>query len=130
MTGLQPQLIVDTMTNRMSGEPSFPKRLFIAFARLAAAPAAIMVLVGTPPEVRAASPQAEQSRLAFEVVSIKPSVSKGPGGLTQTLPGRFVATNATLKMLFRPAYGIRGDYQISGGSNWIDTDRYDIQATT
>jgi uncharacterized protein (TIGR03435 family) len=33
-------------------------------------------------------------------------------------------------MLFRPAYGIRGDYQISGGPNWIDTDRYDIQATT
>ena len=117
------------MTNQMSGDPNFPKGLFIAFAGLAVLSAAIVVLVGNPPEVRAASPQTEQSRLAFDAVSIKRSVSKGPGGLTQTLPGRFVATNATLKMLFRPAHGIRGDYQISGGPNWIDTDRYDVQAT-
>jgi uncharacterized protein (TIGR03435 family) len=33
-------------------------------------------------------------------------------------------------MLFRPAYAIRGDYQISGGPNWIDTNGYDVQATT
>jgi uncharacterized protein (TIGR03435 family) len=130
MTALQTRRIASTITNQMSGDPNFPKRLFIAFAGLAVVSAAIVVLVGNPPEVRAASPQTAQSRLAFDVISVKRSVSKDRGGLTQTFPGRFVATNATLKMFFRPAYGIRGDYQISGGPNWIDTDRYDVQATT
>jgi uncharacterized protein (TIGR03435 family) len=112
MTARQTRQIASMITIGTSGDANFPRRLFIEFRRLAA------------------PPQTEQSRLAFDVVSIKRSLSTGPGGLTQTLPGRFVGTNATLKMLFRPAYGIRGDYQISGGPNWIDTDRYDIQATT
>jgi uncharacterized protein (TIGR03435 family) len=71
---------------------------------------------------------AQQSQSAFDVISIKRNVSKGRGGLTQTFLGRFVATNVTLKMLFRPAYGVR-DYQIAGGPSWIDAERYDIQAT-
>jgi uncharacterized protein (TIGR03435 family) len=130
MTAHQTRQIASTMTIRTSGDANFPRRLFIGFSRLAVVFAAILGLVGHRPEVRATPPQTEQSRLAFDVVSIKQSVSTGPGGLTQTFPGRFVGTNATLKMLFRPTYGIRGDYQISGGPNWIDTDRYDIQATT
>jgi uncharacterized protein (TIGR03435 family) len=76
-----------------------------------------------------AAQPSEQSRLAFEVVSIKRSLSQNRGGLMETLPGRFVATNVTLKMLFRPAHGIRNDFQIAGGPSWIDTERYDIQAT-
>jgi uncharacterized protein (TIGR03435 family) len=130
MTARQTRQIASTITIGTSGDANFPRRLFIEFRRLAVVSAAICAVVGLRPEVRAAPPQTEQSRLAFDVVSIKRSLSTGPGGLTQTLPGRFVGTNATLKMLFRPAYGIRGDYQISGGPNWIDTDRYDIQATT
>src|SRR2546425_6744640 len=78
-------------------------------------------------DIQAAPQRTEGS--AFDVISIKRSVSKGPGCLMQTFPGRFVATNATLKMLFRPAYGVR-DYQISGGPSWVDAERYDIQATT
>jgi uncharacterized protein (TIGR03435 family) len=130
MTARQTRQIASMITIGTSGDANFPRRLFIEFRRLAVVSAAICAVVGLRPEVRAAPPQTEQSRLAFDVVSIKRSLSTGPGGLTQTLPGRFVGTNATLKMLFRPAYGIRGDYQISGGPNWIDTDRYDIQATT
>ena len=87
------------------------------------------VNVTVAPRIRAASQTAEQSRSAFDVISIKRNTSRGRGGLTQTLPGRFVATNATVKMLFRPAYGVQ-DYQISGGPAWVDTERYDIQATT
>jgi uncharacterized protein (TIGR03435 family) len=130
MTALQTRQIASTILIRTSGEAKFPTRLFVRFRRFAAVSAAIWALLWPQLEVRSASAQTEQSRLAFDVVSIKRSVSTGPGGLTQTFPGRFVGTNATLKMLFRPAYGIRGDYQIAGGPNWIDTERYDIQATT
>jgi uncharacterized protein (TIGR03435 family) len=100
----------------------------IRWARLATVTGAVVLILGNAPHIQAASPQAQEYRLAFDVISIKRSISKDRGGLTQTFPGRFVATNATLKMLFRPAYLVR-DYEISGGPGWADTERYDIQAT-
>jgi uncharacterized protein (TIGR03435 family) len=106
--------------------PAFHK---FSFVLVAAMLGVIVLNVSGARHPVAASPRSQEARLAFDVVSIKRSVSKGPGGLTQTQPGRFVATNATLKMLFRPAYGVR-EYQMSGGPSWIANDRYDIQATT
>ena len=46
-----------------------------------------------------------------------------------TDPGRFTAQNATLKFLIQTAYHVRED-QIIGGPKWLDTERYDIAATT
>jgi uncharacterized protein (TIGR03435 family) len=71
---------------------------------------------------------------SFEVVSIKPSPPDngirggGPRG------DRFTMTGATLRMLLQVAYQrssggfMAGQIQIIGGPNWIDSDRYDIQA--
>src|SRR5262249_21320644 len=71
---------------------------------------------------------------SFEVVSIKPSAPTlgirggGPRG------DRFSMTGASLKMLLQMAYGrpnnnaLFGQLQISGGPNWMDSDRYDIEA--
>lgn len=41
--------------------------------------------------------------------------------------GHFFATNITLKLLIRLAYGVQFA-QIQGGPKWLDSDRYDIQA--
>ena len=38
------------------------------------------------------------------------------------------AIGATLRELIRAAYGLREDAQISGGPNWVSTDRFDIEA--
>ncbi|HYR86145.1 MAG TPA: TIGR03435 family protein [Terriglobia bacterium] len=65
----------------------------------------------------------------FDVVSVKPNKS-GDGNVTFRLQpgGRFVATNATVRMLLRLAYLPMQDFQFVGGPNWLSTDHFDIQA--
>jgi uncharacterized protein (TIGR03435 family) len=60
----------------------------------------------------------------FEVVSIKPNHSDA-GGNTNTMDGRFEATNVGLRQLLGQAFGIRFD-QISGGPAWMDSEKYDV----
>jgi bla regulator protein BlaR1 len=71
---------------------------------------------------------------SFEVISIK---SEKPGrGISgmETPPGRFSATNVTAKGLIAYAYNYHQpglslmDYQILGGSEWISSNRFDIEA--
>jgi len=63
----------------------------------------------------------------FEVASIKPGnpVERGMGVGVRT--NRFIATNATLKMLIEEAYNLR-DHQVQGGPNWLDSARFTIEA--
>ena len=70
----------------------------------------------------------EPSRPEFDVASIKPNAS-GSNNLLMRPPvnGRFTATNVTLKMLIALAYKVR-QLEISGGSAWIASDRYDLNA--
>jgi len=72
---------------------------------------------------------------SFEVVSIKPSApglgirGGGPRG------DKYIMTGASLRMLLQQGYsrsatgGPLGQLQIIGGPGWMDSDRYDIQAT-
>jgi uncharacterized protein (TIGR03435 family) len=68
---------------------------------------------------------AQTAPLSFEVTSIRPNRSGETQGAVYFQPGRFVAQNATVKMLVAYAYGLK-DFQISGGPKWIDSDRFDI----
>src|SRR5437660_9036007 len=71
---------------------------------------------------------AAQTKPSFEVATVKPSASADNRVAILGQPGgRFVATNASLKMLMTAAYRVR-DFQISGGPNWIATDRWNIEA--
>jgi uncharacterized protein (TIGR03435 family) len=63
----------------------------------------------------------------FEVASIRPNRSGTAQGAVFFQPGRFVARNATVKMLIAYAYSVK-DFQISGGPSWIDSERFDITA--
>jgi len=71
---------------------------------------------------------------SFEVVSIKPSP---PGNFTRgggPRGDRFTLSGASLRMLLQFAYQhssvgfLGGQLQVIGGPNWMDSDRYDIQA--
>jgi uncharacterized protein (TIGR03435 family) len=68
-------------------------------------------------------------RPEFEVASIKPN--KSSSGMVQMgmTPGRFMATNVTLRMLLRQGYRLQ-DFQIVGGPSWFDSDRFDVVAKT
>jgi uncharacterized protein (TIGR03435 family) len=65
----------------------------------------------------------------FAVASVKPSKG-GVGVISERLlekPDGFTATNLTLQMLIRQAYGVE-DNQVSGAPNWLNSKRYDIEA--
>jgi uncharacterized protein (TIGR03435 family) len=63
----------------------------------------------------------------FEVASIKPNTSDSRFvNIPPPIGGRFKATNVTLTMLLGVAYRVRPN-QISGGPNWMGSERYDIE---
>src|SRR5437016_2348312 len=63
----------------------------------------------------------------FEVASIKPSNADPSSSGIKTGHGRLDAKNVTLKRCIMGAYGI-GPHQISGGPDWLDSDRFEISA--
>jgi bla regulator protein BlaR1 len=65
--------------------------------------------------------------LQFEVASIKTDRSSGFGNMDFPPNGHVNIVNVTLKGITRASYGLQ-DYQIIGGPNWLDTDRFDVQA--
>src|SRR5215471_15802550 len=78
----------------------------------------------------------QTAKPSFDVISIKPSAPvNGPsirGGGARG--NRYTMSNATLRMLLQNYQRIApgapvGQIQIVGAPNWIDSDRYDIQAT-
>ena len=77
-----------------------------------------------------------EKKPSFDVISIKPTAPNqngfrggGPRG------DRYTMSGATLRMLLQNAYlrqstgSPLAQLQIFGGPNWMDSDRYDIQAT-
>lgn len=69
----------------------------------------------------------------FEVASVKVNNSSAITIGWRVEPGRFAATNVTLKQLISTAYGPPEqplpDYEMSGGPSWIATARFDVIAT-
>jgi uncharacterized protein (TIGR03435 family) len=71
---------------------------------------------------------AQSSKPAFEVASVKRSVSKSFSFEPPVRPGgAFVAPNDTLEGLIRFAYDLPA-YRIVGGPDWMRTDRFDVEA--
>ena len=71
---------------------------------------------------------AQSTHPQFEVVSIKPTEAvPGSASGIQSLPGRIVGRNVTLKRCIRGAYDIP-ETLIFGGPKWVDEQRYDIEA--
>jgi uncharacterized protein (TIGR03435 family) len=77
--------------------------------------------------VGAQAPQGTPPAPTFEVASIKPNNSGDGRVMLGNQPGRFTATNVTLRMLIRNAYQLQ-DFQISGGPGWLASDHFDIVA--
>lgn len=72
---------------------------------------------------------ADRKPLAFEVASIKPSQPGGMGGGIRAMPGgqTYVAQNATLRLMIMLMYKV-ADNQITGGPDWMNNDRWDVNA--
>src|SRR5687768_15935711 len=70
---------------------------------------------------------AQQKAPAFDVASIKPSVSTANAAFQITPNGRLTATNISLRALILRAYGIH-DSQLIGAPEWIPMERFDVDA--
>src|SRR5580765_381274 len=64
---------------------------------------------------------------AFEVASVKRQVDVVPGMTFAARGSTLTVVNNELANVIDNAYGIRR-YQLAGGPDWIDSDRYNIQA--
>ncbi len=74
------------------------------------------------------SAQPAQERLEFEVASLKPSPATGQGYSILPIPGgRLQARNIAPKRLIAVAYSVT-DFQIYGNLNWLESQRYDMDA--
>ncbi len=72
--------------------------------------------------------QAPATQSTFEVASVKPSPLDAPGMFIRPLPGGSLrVSGASLRNLISLAYDVR-PFQISSSSQWLDTERYDIDA--
>jgi uncharacterized protein (TIGR03435 family) len=75
------------------------------------------------------SPLPADPTAAFEVASIRSYDPASGIVLLRTLPGRFEATGVTVRQLLRQALGAQ-EYQVVGGPDWVNTERFVIAAKT
>jgi uncharacterized protein (TIGR03435 family) len=69
----------------------------------------------------------QADRPTFEVASVKPNSSGEFGASFGGRPGQVTVRNSSLRNIVRNTYGVQ-DFQIVGGPDWFDKDRFDITA--
>ena len=132
--------IEQIMTSDDARPLSFWRKTMLATAAAAAftAPVALGAL-NPPPQTRQVA--APGTLPAFDEASVRSNPSPGRGGRGgQFQPARLVTSNVTLKTLIKMAYAKPGatpgsarnllDQEIAGGPEWLDSDKYDVTATT
>jgi bla regulator protein blaR1 len=137
------QRIVNIMNQRITRKLDLTRKLLLTTAGILAITVPVIFGLLRPAQSRAQAP-AKPGVVAspgFQSVSIKLNktgeamppfkiVSNPPGkGVGVMFNGNeFKATNATLRFLIKWAYNVE-DFQISGSSEMLDSDRYDVIAT-
>lgn len=88
--------------------------------------ALVLSLVASVVGVSAQQAPPLPERASFELTSVKRNNSGAGGGSNRNQPnGSFSGTNVTLRPFIARAYEVRV-FQVSGGPDWIDVDRFDI----
>jgi bla regulator protein blaR1 len=85
-----------------------------------------LLLVMTLPVASAIAQQV--SSTSFEAASIRRNISEETRVRFETPPRRLNVVNAPLRFVIRQAYRVP-ETRIIGGPEWLDKDRFDIQAT-
>jgi uncharacterized protein (TIGR03435 family) len=109
-------------------------RALAATAALVVAAGSITTALADAVTPAAQSPPPGSSKPTFAVVSIRPSTSDRQAGPYFMPGGRFRASAVSLKLLARMAYsygrsGPLMNYEFDDAPSWIDTERFDIDAT-
>jgi uncharacterized protein (TIGR03435 family) len=121
--------IVRIMSARVTNNLSVARKLLLAAAGVAAVMGPVVFGLMNTSLGQAQESTSNSQNPKFDVASIKPNKSGGPGPMVgfDARSDRFSATNISLKDLIHFAYGVQ-DYQIAGGPPWLNFQRYDIEA--
>ena len=110
----------------MAHNLNFAKKLLMGTAAVAAP-----ILIGVMQTPRLEAQSLPETRLAFEVASIKLNKSEGPGkfGVAVHPGGKLTAVGTPVYMLIANAYNVSFQSpRLAGGPQWIRSERYDIEA--
>ena len=121
------QRIERIMRRHIGRQLDLGRKLLLAAAGLAALAGPVLFGVAHAPLVLAQSKPGTPPP-AFEVASIKPDKSGDGRVMFRITPGgRVECSNVSPKVLITMAYDLKPN-QLTGGPNWIDSERYDITA--
>ncbi len=115
------------MTERRAPDLGLSRKLLLGAAGFVAVvvPIVFGLLHATPSR---AQPQATAATSpVYDVASIKPNKSGTNMVRLMFTPDGLSATNGTLQMLINAAYSVENN-QISGAPNWLNSEKYDIEA--
>jgi bla regulator protein blaR1 len=135
MAGVTGASLDKRMEHIMSGRPigwlTWWKKTLVAVAGTGAIAGPLVVGISIGPPVRAQVRQVTGDRPSFEVASVKPNTTTGPNQIRVGMPGngRFTIDNMPLAELIRFAYELQ-PFQLTGGPDWINSQRFDVTATT
>ena len=90
----------------------------------------IVAILGIGSLPAGSQPQSDvKEPLTFDVASVMPAAADELGGIVHQPPGgqRYEAIGAPLGLIMTVAYTVTGR-QISGGPEWIDSERWNIEA--
>ncbi len=118
------------MTNQISRQLSFGRKLLLAAAGCTAVAAPVAIGILNAPQIRAQAQKA--SSIAFEVVSVKPNKATDlRRAQMESLPGgKLTYTNVPLRVILTQAFSLpfQGPERISAAPAWINSERFDIEA--
>ncbi len=126
--------IVNIMAKNAVRNLDFGRKLLLSAAGLAAVamPVAFGVLNATPGQPESQAQIAGTIPPVYEAVLIKPApIKPNKSSVTSSRmmfhPREFTAANVTLQELIGTAYGVE-DVQISGAPDWLNSEKFDIEA--
>ncbi len=118
--------ILAILSRRIAPGLTFGRKVLLAAAGTAALVAPFVIGIVSTRPVRAQSSAAAAPK--FGVASVKPSDPRSYGMTVSGDPSRFAIHNVTIRFLISVAYDVK-DFRIPAGPHWLDSYRYDIEAT-
>lgn len=119
--------IESIMSHRAVRRLGLARKLLLTTAAVLSIVVPVAIGMMKAPELGVES-RSTSATLSFDEVSIQPGQSGSHRVSVRALAtGSFSTTNASLKTLVAFGYNLR-DHQISGGPDWLDSERFDIVA--
>jgi uncharacterized protein (TIGR03435 family) len=116
------------MAGRVENNLSPRRKLVVSLAKLLPVTTVVFGLLRAPQSgAQSQTQEPAAASLVYDVASIKRNTAGDEKQRISFPLDGFNATNVTVQMLIRVAYGVE-DNQISGAPNWVNSENYNVEA--